>query len=194
MVSFFSFFLWLRQMVLRSWLGEWLDLCLGGVLFFGRFYCLFFFQMFDTRSTLARWFPLDMRPLAGISVAVRSCCRSHRSRRSPEFGAWPAHTRGVYALRRAWQSRFTIFWSCTVGRGLPAVFFRLGGTGVGAWAGIGEIRLSFCRLWVVASVLCLLFQSTFVIFGHFGIFWQLLARSVSLLCAIVLYCLEGLHV
>jgi len=53
------------------------------------------------------------------------------------------------------------------------VFLRLGGTGVGAClpraAGIGEIRLSFCRFWVVASVLWLLFQSTFVIFGHFGI-------------------------
>jgi len=61
-------------------------------------------------------------------------------------------------------------------------------------AGIGEIRLSFCRFWVVASVLWLLFQSTFVIFGHFGIVGWLFARSVSLLCAIVLYCLEGLHV
>jgi hypothetical protein len=84
------------------------------------------------------------------------------------------------------------------GGGFRRGFLRLGGTGVGACfpraTGIGEIRLSFCRFWVVASVLWLLFQSTFVIFGHFGIVGWLFARSVSLLCAIVLYCLEGLHV
>jgi len=93
-------FLWLRQMVLLSFVQ------VGGVAGFflcrrrsdfGRFFIVFY-QMFEARSTLVRRFLLDTRPLAEFSVAVRPCCRSHRS---PEFGSWPARARGVSALWRA---------------------------------------------------------------------------------------------
>jgi hypothetical protein len=77
--------------------GIWWHSCLLAVVF-GLFFFKGYFNFFGARSTQHCCFSQDMRRSALFSVAVRSRCRKHVSRRSSVTGAWPARAREAFAL------------------------------------------------------------------------------------------------
>jgi hypothetical protein len=134
-------------------------------------FSLFLFQIFDARSTHIRRLLLDTRRSAEFSVAVRSCCRSHRSRRSSEFGAWPARAREpfLFDVRDGHVLSFSGLarWEW----GLRRFVIWLGGSGDGACCHAPPSLAKLGRVSSIGTVLnfclCILLWFHFVIFRHY---------------------------